>query len=429
MKLPTSLTLPSGTRVKLAHTAQNDAAPRERRPGPLFAETVALFRDGAVTIDCFVDDLPLADFHVLRAVLTKAGLVQEDEISILCGNCQAEFPVKPCAALEIGPYVDGELDDPLLDATAPFDEELEIVPVALASGEPATTTVLAARNVGQAMPLFRALGEDVFDVTADVVDAMGIVALGPLTDPVRIAAALSDCDDDAFAGVTDAFLDAHYAMRLGGIAFCPHCKARNDVDAPYEREFAPTSFAGRRDREHARDHEDVAGTRLPRFDDFAAAAERIAAPLLAEIPGEKVELVVESGTPAVDDGGEPLLGSYVPPHPGDHGTPTRAPTVTIYYRTFRTAEEEEGQLDWEAELRETIEHEIEHHVFFLRGDDPMDAEERAEIDREALRIVGRREAGRRVASGFAQSLRDFASRTWPLWVIALVALILSLLAR
>jgi hypothetical protein len=379
-----------------------------------------------VRLDRDPRDLPLADFHVLRAVLTKAGFVHEDEVSIMCGNCQAEFPVRPCGALEIGPFVDGELDDELLDATAPFDEELDVLPVPIGNGAPATTVVLAARSVRQAEPLHRALAEEALDVTPVVIDAMGIVALGPLRDPQRIADVLTGCDDEAFAGVTDAFLDAYYPMRLGGVAFCPTCKARNDVDAPYEREFAPTSFVGRRHRAH------VAGEGLeplPEFDAFAELAARIAEPLVAEIPGEKVELVVDGGTPAVDDGGAPLLGSYVPPHPGDPSAPTRAPTVTVYYRTFVTMQDEDGRFDWEGELRETIEHELEHHVYFLRGEDPMDDEEHAEIDREAVRIVGRRETGRRVATGFVASFRDFAVRTWPLWIIALVALILTLLAR
>lgn len=421
MKLPSSLTLPSGARVRLA-AARPPEAPRARKKGePLFSEVLSLFDDGTVKLDRDVRELPLADFHVLRAVLTKAGFVHEDEIEIPCGNCGKTFAVRPCSALEIGPWVDGELDDPVLDATAPFDEELEILPVPIGKVRVAKTLVLAARSVAKAQPLFEALARDVLDVTPAVVDAMGIVALGDVRDRARIARVLSECDDDAFAAVTDAFLDAYYPMRLGGVAFCPSCKARNDVDAPYEREFAPASFQGRR--------EEASFGSLPDFDTFAALAEEIAAPMLAKVPGEPVELVVDGGTPAVDDGGEPLLGSYVPPHPGDHTSPTRPPTVTIYYRTFKAVEDDDGPYDWEDELRETIEHELEHHVYFLRGHDPMDEEEHAEIDREALRIVGRRETVRRAAATFTDSLRDFARRTWPLWIVAIVALALTLLAR
>ncbi|MBF5066225.1 hypothetical protein G6O45_23615, partial [Salmonella enterica subsp. enterica serovar Istanbul] len=67
--------------------------------------------------------------------------------------------------------------------------------------------------------------------------------------------------------------------------------------------------------------------------------------MIEGVPGEAVELVVEGGTPAVDEGGEPLLGSYVPPHPGDAGAPSRAPVVTVYYRTFRATWDEDGAYD------------------------------------------------------------------------------------
>ena len=71
---------------------------------------------------------------------------------------------------------------------------------------------------------------------------------------------------------------------------------------------------------------------------------------------------------------------------------------------------EEGPYDWEDELAETIEHELEHHVSFLRGDDPMDDEERAEIRDEAVRIVGRGEATRRDARGLRRELDGLLAR-------------------
>ena len=39
------------------------------------------------------------------------------------------------------------------------------------------------------------------------------------------------------------------------------------------------------------------------LEEFVELAHAIADPLIAEIPGERVELVVDDGTPAVDDGG------------------------------------------------------------------------------------------------------------------------------
>ncbi len=199
---------------------------------------------------------------------------------------------------------------------------------------------------------------------------------------------------------------------------CEACGARNDVDAPYERESGSGS---------GREVASGSASPFPGFEAFAARAREIAGAAMEEIEG--VELVVEGGTPAVDDGGEPLLGSYVPPHPGDAGTPTQAPVVTVYYRTFRAMWEEDGAYDWDDELTETIEHELEHHLSFLRGDDPTDDEERAVIRDEALRIVGKREAGRRALQGFGASWSDFLRRTWPIWVLALLALLFTLLTQ
>ena len=56
----------------------------------------------------------------------------------------------------------------------------------------------------------------------------------------------------------------------------------------------------------------------------------------------------------------------------------------------------------------------------------MDDEERAEIRNEAVRIVGKKESTRRAAKDLASGLREFVVRTWPLWLVALVALVIAL---
>ncbi len=403
MKLPSSLTLPSGAKIRL-RAASTPKSPRAREPGaPLFSEVLALFDEGVVSLEGKdVRDLELSDFHVLRAVLTKAGFVAEEEIEVECANCGEEIAVRPCARLEIGPYVDGELDDPELDAR----DETGVPHHVPGLGE----VTLRTRTVRQAQPFFRALARKTFEVTPEVAEAIGVS--GPGADE------LAACDDEAWDAVSELFLRATYPLRLGAIVFCPSCNARNDVDAPYERELAPSMPTSRGE-----------ATALPPFDAFADRAHAIAEPMLASLPGDKVELVVEGGTPAVDDGGEPLLGSYVPPYAGDLGAPSRPPTVTVYYRTFEAIEADEGRFDWEAELEETIEHELEHHVYWLKGDDPMDAAERAEIDREATRVVGRRESTRRAMTSFGESLGDFLRRTWPIWLIALAVLLLGLMTQ
>lgn len=416
MALPAALTLPSGLRVRLTAAGGARPGPRAKRD-PLFADALRLFDDGVVSLTkgkerVDVGALPLGDFHVLRAVLTKHGLIEEESLSFTCRNCGAEMETRPCAALEIGPWVSGELGDEELDATLPFGAPIDVPPVPLGRVRSARTVTFAPRTVDEARPLFAALARDPFDVTPAVVRAMGVAALGKETDPGAIARALADCDDDAFGAVAAAFLDSHYPPRLGAFVFCDACGARNDVDAPADRELGGLERPPR--EAHAQ------ADAFPSLDAFAARADAIAEPRLAALPGDPVKLVVEGGTPAVDDGGEPLLGSYVPPAPGDLAT------VTVYFRTFEAMWNDDGPYDWDAELEETIEHELEHHVYFLRGDDPMDDEERAAIGDEAVRIVGAREARRRAIQGLGASFGDFLRRTWPLWVIAAVALAVML---
>jgi len=423
--LPRELTLPSGRIVRLRldpAAAPRTEAPRRER----FGDALALFESGKVTLTARegaridVGSLPLGDFHVLRAVATRAGLLPEEEVEITCRNCHAAVRVRPCAGLEIGPWEHGELGDDELDTTLPFGEPIDVPPIPLGRVRTATTVTFAPRTVTEARPLLRALaaeGQVVIDPS--FVEGMGLSALGTEKDPAKIARALTECEDGAFDAVAEGFLASHYVLRLGCIALCASCGARNDVDAPYERELeASATRPPRADR--------AAATAFPDLDAFAERAKEIAKPLLADVPGEPVELVVEDGTPAVDDGGEPLLGSYVPPHPGDMASPTRPPVVTVYYRTFLAMWNEDGPYDWDDELTETIEHELEHHLYFLRGDDPMDDEERAVIRDEALRVVGKREASRRAIEGFGASLGDFARRTWPLWILVLAALLATL---
>lgn len=428
-QLPRKLTLPSGTVVLLRLGEAPDRAPLAPLDGaPLFEETLRVLREGRVRVT--KDGVPLdartmvlRDFHVLRAVLTWAGILHEEEVEIRCRNCDGPIRLRPCAALEIGPWVFGELNDPELDFTLPFGRAIEVPALPLGRVRTATSITFEERTVEQAAPLFAdAAAGTKEDLRIDVpfVRAIGVVAIGGERDPGRIADALAACDDAAFGAVAEAFLATHYPPRLAGVAFCKACGARNDVDAPYERELAPGDVARGTPRGHA----------VPGFPDFATFADRareIARPrLLRSAPEDGIELVIEEGTPAVDDGGEPLLGSYTPSHPGDATTPSRAPVLSLYFRTFRALWDEEGPYEWDDELTETIEHELEHHASFLRGDDPTDDEERALIRDEAVRIVGRREAGRRELAGFGASLRDFAVRTWPLWVIAVVAIALAL---
>ena len=232
---------------------QLEGAPREpatrANDAPLFSEVESVLAGGQVRITrdgkaLDVGSLALRDFHVLRAVLARSGVIAEDEVEITCRNCGAPIRVRPCAALEIGPWMDGEIDDPELDVTLPFGEPVDIPPIALGRVRQARTVTFQDRTVKQARPLFAAAARAQLDLTPAVVRGMGIVALGAERDLQKIATALAECDDDAFAAVGEAFLATHYVARLGSVVLCGECGARNDVDAPYERE----SGGGRRER-------------------------------------------------------------------------------------------------------------------------------------------------------------------------------------
>ena len=421
--LPKALTLPSGTRVSLevdasvkVPIAAGDvprvstaamgvaAAPRFTAAIALLGGRVRLQSEGS-KVDPL--DLALGDFHLLRGVLLKHGLLEEEEIEVDCSNCGEILKVKPCASLETGPWEDGEANDPELDRALDFD-----VPITTDGGG----LVLARRTVRDAEPLFTALARPELELDAKAVTAMGIVSLGDATDPAAIAKVLMECDDAVFASVTNAWLDAHYVPRLASDTTCPKCNARNTVDAPYLREF---------DRGLVRGESQGPAVPLPSIAEFVEIAHAIAEPLLQATPAPP-ELIVDDGTPAVDDGGVPLLGSYVPPPSNDAPVPMNAGTVTIYYRTFEACAADEPGFDWEAELRETIEHELEHHVYYLRGDDPMDDAERAEIAAEAVRVVGKSEATRRELKGFGSSFPEFLRRAWPLVLIAAIAVIVTI---
>ncbi len=426
LPLPGQLTLPSGTVVRL----RRGGSEREREPGdepepgaPLFADALAAFSDGRVTLTkggsaLSVSSLPLRDFHVLRAVLARSGVIADDEAEITCRNCDAPILVRPCGLLEVGPWVDGEIDDPELDSTLPFGAPIEVPPLPLGRVRMARSITFEDRTVEQARPLLARAAQPDLAIDGVLVRALGIVALDDERDPERITRALQRCDDDAFTAVSEAFLDSHYVRRLACIVFCTACRARNDVDAPFVRELAPGEH-GPRGVEP--------GAPFPDYATFAARARAIAEPLLAIPPSDEVELVIDEETPPVDDAGETLLGSYLPI--GDPSRPTPAPLVSVYYRTFAAMWNEDGPYDWEDELAETIEHELEHHGHFLRGYDPMDDDERAEIRDEATRVVGRREAGRRELVGFGASVTDFVKRTWPLWVIVLIGLLVALFSQ
>jgi hypothetical protein len=404
--------LPTGRVVALEArvSAFTHARARKRAPkAALFSELVELFASGDAAMTergASVDPraLDLRDFHALRAVATHLGWLAEDPVQLACRNCDAVISARPCGSMEIAPFADGELDDPDLDATLDLDAAHPIPDVALPGGGVATDVRLRHLTAQDAEPLHRALRRRRLAVSEAVVRAMGVVSVGPERDPRRIAAILARCPDAAWAAIGDCFLRAHYSVRLGAVVLCPNCGARNDVDAPYEREFEPSSLP-------PQSNEEI----FPDFEAFAAFARSSFASAAGALAAD-VRCIVEEGVPDCDEGGEPLLGSYVPPG-GDIGAPVGNAAVTLYFRSFRAMWLEEGAYDWRAEVNETVEHELEHHAGWRAGSDPMDDEERAAIVREHGRVVGRRESARRGLAALGADLRGFVARTWLIWVI------------
>jgi len=411
--LPQRLHLPSGKLVRLTKLAavSSEASPSST----LFADALHLFEHGFVLEDerqgrIEIDELRLDDFHTLRALACRVGLLSESAVSVRCRNCDEVFETRPSQALELGPFLDGELDDPDLDAPFPFGEPQPIPEVELSDDRKATTVVLSPRTVKQARPLWRALAKPSWELDASLVEAMGIHSLGEERDPEAIAQALSRASEEAFDAVLSIFDDASYPLRLRPDVRCPACAAVVALDAPASREFSLVDA-------------------LPESDEpfldleaFEARVREIADQVYAERGvTEAVHLVVHTGVPATDDGGVPLLGSYMPGGAEPGTGILKPPEVTLYYRTFRAIWEEEGPYDLDAELRETIDHELVHHLHYLAGHDPMDDEERALIEEEASRLVGRRELSRRARAGFIADVGEFWRRTWPIWLFAALA--------
>ncbi|HEY2512248.1 MAG TPA: hypothetical protein VGI39_15380 [Polyangiaceae bacterium] len=417
------ITLPSGRRVELDGRIRNTRS-RRKEPPRLFAEV----EDAALRGDFLVREvtgaplelrvLPLADFHTLRAVGMNVGWLPEEQIEITCRNCGKPLTCHPCDGLALGPFQDGDLRYPELDATLPFGEPHPIPRIRLLGGADATDVTFAPRTLGEAIPLHEALAAPRLRITGEVVRAMGLVALGAETRPPRIARALMRASEEAFCAVGDHFLASHYPPRLFAIVPCPRCSARNDVDAPFDRELEPCSAEVSRQNRTSSNADP-----FPTFDAFDAVAKALAEEAMDSRGADEVAFVVEGGIPACDDGGDPLLGSYVPGDPGGGGHPTRAPEVTVYYRTFRAIHDEEGSYDWRAELEETIAHELDHHFAGLEGDDPVDAEERRAIELEAERIHGRRALLERALGAFGADVAGFLAKTWPIWLILLVAIL------
>lgn len=395
-------------------------------PKHSIAAARAALEEGALEVveDAHLVDpktLKVGEFHAVRAIATKLGWLEEEMIDVDCRNCGGELTVAPCDAMPLGPFEERALRDDELDEAFAFGEAHDIGPITLSRGAVAKTVVLRDLTLEEVRPLHEAVAKGALRMTAAIVRAMGIVRLGDETAAPVIAKALDEASDESWGSVTGLFLQAHYSLRLFGIFACDACGARNDVDAPYEREFVVDP-----DLANATPQTDDKARTFCSLEEFTSAAADAAARLVPDRLRERIVVDVQGGVPEVDDGGESLLGSYVPEFEGSMAEPARVAQITVFYATFASVWLEEGDFDWRGELDETIEHELEHHLAFERGFDPTDAQERAEIDREAERIHGKRAIRVAELHTLGRSFGRFMRQTWPIWLFLAVVTVIAI---
>lgn len=353
--------------------------------------------------------LSLRDMHVLRAFVAWAGIVSEEQGEYACLNCGAAFSVAPSSLFETAPFVDAELHDADLDARFEFDAWHSIPPVR-AGRRMARRIRLDDRSVEEALALWSALHLNPLPMTPALVLAMGIRALDREHRLSAMADALSGASPQAWDAIVNLFCDAHYSRRLWGLYRCAECGARNDVELPLEREFmgggASLPFARKFFKREP----------FPDLDDFEKRVRKAAFEIYRRRGLKNIDLFVDAGVPACDEGGQPLLGSYEPGTPVDADMEIpRRPEIRIFYKSFEAEYQSDRGFDVDAEIKETIEHELVHHLHQLAGDDPLDEEERAEIALEHARIVGGKEVWRRSLKQMGGDFWGFVKATWFFW--------------
>jgi len=331
-------------------------------------------------------ELWVADFHLVRDLCERFGIVAaEPHPALECRNCHEPLPVDP---LGVDP-------EPLLASPADGERPPERWASAI---DGVVGAALRPVRVAEARAYWRALMDPPERFDAAIVRALGLEALlledgGRLLDPEAIAGRMNAGSEALLDVLGAAFAMVHYPPRMRFGLGCPACGAVHDVPTPSIREADPpfTAF-------------DVlygapasAGEMLD-IDAFTAAAEGLTREVFAERRVAHLDVVIDEGVPPVDDSGEPLMGSYQPIHDrvGETLTDVRF-EITLYYRTF-VSMFAEAPYDVEAEIRETLDHEVEHHLHHLSGHDPLDAAERAEARRDLERTFGA-EAVRRAERG------------------------------
>ncbi len=368
--------LPSGRRVRV-RTAQAQApTSKKKAPRALFDETREALRTGALVVedaktkarldDAAIDGLALAYFHVLRDFAIRSKLVPSEAEAITCDNCDtplrfdgASLPLADLEDRYEGDAPPAERDVPLAEG-----QHVRMRPITLA----------------EAAPLFRELARNrPFRITPALVRAMGIVRLttGATTadEPRALARALADLDDERWSAVEAGFLALAYPARAISVLPCPKCETVHELEVPWPRELEPSQYHPRRDE----------AVPFPSAEEFEDHVARVAAVVFERMGVTGMTLRVEPGVPDVDAGGIPMLGCYGPEQGEDGRTEF---VVTLFFRTFERSFRDDARFDWEHEVEETLEHEVQHHLYYLDGHDPMDEAERKETEADAIRRAG-----------------------------------------
>jgi hypothetical protein len=410
-----ALRLPSGLAVRVSSGRGAAPVDDDRFSGARFfgarvyralgtGALVVTTDDGTKLETANLDALRLPDYHALRDAAYRVGAVRQDAETLTCRNCDAEIRPTP----EDAPIRD--LDHWYTDAEPP-----RLGPFALSESGPEVTFRIT--TTGEARPFHEAVMKRTFRPTAAVVRAMGIVDFGGERSPRGIARALEALPDTEWAALEAAYETVAYSPKSYFPVVCPACGALHDMPAPAEREVDSRPYS-----------EEVEP--FLSEEDFAALVLTTGEAIYGEMGVAHIELEVVMDEAAVDGSGEPLLGSYQPVGETDPAGIAVAPfLISIYYRTFARMYEDEPY-DVEAEIRETIEHEVQHHLHHLEGYDPMDEEERAEALSELERTYGKRAVQRARVTDVAADLRQlgwFAAGT--IAVLGLIVLFLYLTGR
>jgi hypothetical protein len=124
--------------------------------------------------------------------------------------------------------------------------------------------------------------------------------------------------------------------------------------------------------------------RMPTYDEFAARAKEIAAAIPAEFMEGVEDVAIHRGKkthPLIED--VVTLGECEPSIARLTETGVVRSIVHLYYGSFASLARDDERFDVDAELRETIEHELQHHIEDKAGvksleddDDLFDAHQR-----------------------------------------------------